>query len=110
MTNQTIDPGTFRHRLSLENQIETPDGCGGFTTSWQLVSDVWAAVKPMSGAQYSTTGTLNARTTHKITIRWRSDCKPEMRFVKSGRGFLINTVVDPDETKRYLDCICEETI
>ena len=108
MTNSSIDPGRMRHRLTLERENEIPDGCGGFSTDWQLVSQVWAAMEPVSSSARDQTGALNALVFHKITIRWRADCLPRMRFLKSGRKFLVNTISDPDETKRYLVCMCEE--
>ncbi len=108
MKKATIDAGSLRHRVSLEQQIETPDGCGGYTTTWQLVTDLWAAIKPLSAAAHVSLGTVNTKTTHQFTIRWRSDCKPEMRVTKAGREFLITALIDPDETKRYLILNCEE--
>lgn len=109
MRRQSNDPGRFRHRLALERQSETPDGCGGFSTDWQLVTNLWASIDPTMQAQSSNADTLNSHTRHNITIRWRSDCQPEMRFKDDDREFVIMSTFDPDETKRYLICTCEET-
>ena len=108
MANISMDPGALRHRLVLEQQVETPDGCGGFSSSWQAVATIWAAIMPRSSAQTARTQTLNAQTEYQINLRWRDDCLPQMRLVKAGRIFIINSVLDPDETKRYLHCACEE--
>ncbi|MCF6322350.1 MAG: phage head closure protein [Rhizobiaceae bacterium] len=110
MAYSSVDPGKLRHRLSLEFQNEQPDGSGGFETDWKLVADVWGAIEPVTISRQMEVGTENPQIAHKITIRWRDDCLPQMRFTKSGRVFLINTVFDPDETKRYLICSCEELI
>ena len=108
MTRTSLDPGLFRHRVDLENQVQTPDGCGGFNAEWQLVSRLWAAIEPLSSAQRSQIETLDTLVSYQITIRWRGDCLAQMRFMSSGREFLITSVRDPDETKRYLVCMCEE--
>ncbi len=108
MRAPTLDPGNLRHRIDLESQNEVADGGGGFTTSWQLVAKVWAALEPVNNSQRVVTDKVNVLTFHKITIRWRADCLPQMRFNKAGRKFLINSLHDPDETKRYLICTCEE--
>ena len=108
MKNPTIDPGALRHRIDMETASEVADGSGGFTTSWQLVAQVWSAIEPVNNSQRGETDRLSAFIFFKITIRWRADCFPQMRFVKAGRQFLINTAHDPDETKRYLICMCEE--
>ena len=108
MNTPSIDPGRFRHRLDLESQNEVPDGCGGFSSDWQLLGQVWAAIDNRSSIQDTQIDRLNTRTLFDITIRWRADCLPRMRFQKSGREFLIQTIRDRDETKRYLICTCEE--
>ncbi|MDA0722617.1 MAG: head-tail adaptor protein, partial [Proteobacteria bacterium] len=32
--------------LVLEHRVQTPDGAGGFTSGWQSLGRVWAAIKP----------------------------------------------------------------
>ena len=108
MQKHSIDAGRLRHRLVLERQSETSDGCGGFTTDWELVASIWASIDPVTQSQNSTADALNSNRQHTIAIRWRSDCKPEMRFKDGDREFAIMSTFDPDETKRYLICTCEE--
>ena len=47
-------------------------------------------------------------TTYVVTIRWRDDVAKDMRFVYRGRKLRIQSVVDPDERRRFLICACEE--
>ena len=108
MKKPTLDPGRLRHRIRLEYENEIPDGCGGQTTNWQLVALVWAAIEPVSHNLISQTDTTATQNIFRISIRWRADCAVKMRFVKSGRAFVINSINDPDTTTRYLECICEE--
>ncbi len=110
MKRSSLDAGRLRHRLRLEASNEVSDEIGGFSINWQLISNVWASIEPTSSFQISNIGNLQSIATHTISIRWRADCHPEMRFVKNSREFIIITVTDPDETRRYLRCKCEEVI
>ena len=46
---------------------------------------------------------------HRVTIRYRDDVRHAMRFVYRNRVLDIRTLRDPDETRRYLVCDCEES-
>ena len=41
-------PGELDRRLTLEAPVETDDGAGGVTRSYQTVTTLWAAVAPVS--------------------------------------------------------------
>lgn len=43
-------------------------------------------------------------------IRWRSYVTSQMRFDLKGRKLLILSVVDPDRSRRFLRCLCEEIL
>ena len=47
--------------------------------------------------------------TRQLTIRYRDAVRHALRFVHRGRSLLIRAVRDPDESRRYLVCDCEET-
>jgi SPP1 family predicted phage head-tail adaptor len=46
--------------------------------------------------------------THRIWIRFRDGVSAGQRFHKGARLFAVKLVQDPDETGRYLTCLCEE--
>lgn len=46
--------------------------------------------------------------THRVWLAWRSDIAAGMRFRKARRILGIRTVMDPDETRRFIVCRCEE--
>jgi SPP1 family predicted phage head-tail adaptor len=51
---------------------------------------------------------MRGQLTHRIWLRARTGVSEGMRFRKGARTFTIRAVRDPDETGRYLVCLCEE--
>jgi SPP1 family predicted phage head-tail adaptor len=102
------DPGSLRFRLELQEETETPDGAGGFSTAWVSRRITWAEVKPLSAARIERAGNVLAERTHEIRIRRQDGVRPGMRFVLAARRFRIETVRDPDETGRFLLCLAKE--
>lgn len=45
---------------------------------------------------------------HRVWLAHRSDIAAGMRFRKGRRILAIRTVMDPDETGRFIVCRCEE--
>lgn len=43
-----VRTGTFRHRITLQEQNLTADGYGGTTQSWVEIGQFWADIRPMS--------------------------------------------------------------
>ncbi len=103
-----LDPGQFTARLDLEAATATPDGQGGAALAWMVAASLWARIEPTSFNFTETAGQMRGQLTHRIWIRARQDVAEGMRFRKGARVFTIRAVRDPDETGRYLVCLCEE--
>jgi SPP1 family predicted phage head-tail adaptor len=104
-----LQAGLFRHRLELQANIGTPDGLGGFQTTWTRLFDVWARLEPVGAGASVRTGALHDEISHRITLRYRSGISPGMRLIAPDRIFEIDAVFDPDESHRYLICMARET-
>ena len=109
MARLPVDPGWLRARLVLEAPADLPDGQGGVSEGWTELATLWGRIEPLRGAPDETGGAATAVVTHRVTIRYREDVLHAMRFTHRGRALLIRTVRDPDESRRYLICDCEET-
>ncbi|VVT18556.1 phage head closure protein [Hoeflea sp. EC-HK425] len=108
MAAMFIDPGRLSARLDLETPADLSDGQGGVTGGWTPVASVWARIEPLRAAPREEASAGTAPITHRVTIRYRDDVRHTMRFVHRGRELLIRAVRDPDESRRYLVCDCEE--
>jgi len=103
-----FDPGQMTARLALETATDTPDGQGGAVPAWTEVAALWAKVEPVSSTLTERAGAEIGTITHRIWLRFRTDIVSGQRLRKGTRLFAIKLVEDPDETGRYLTCLCEE--
>ena len=108
MRSVFFDPGQMTARLELEAPEEAPHGQGGATVTFTSVATVWARIEPLSEVREERAGADGFTLTHRIWLRFRSDIRAGMRLRKGDRLFAIGTWRDPDETGRYLCCLCEE--
>jgi SPP1 family predicted phage head-tail adaptor len=102
--------GALRHRVTLEAPIDAPDGAGGFSRSFTPVATLWARIAPSGVREDFVEQRAEQATNYVVTIRWRNDVSKDMRFVYRGRKLRIQSVLDPDERRRFLICACEEII
>ena len=81
--------GDLNRRLVLEAPVETADGAGGVTRTYQTVTTVWAQLTPMrANADVSADG-LAASVTHRIMIRAPRTLTTQHRFRDGARVFRI---------------------
>lgn len=103
-----FDPGLMTARLDLEAPQNTPDGQGGATVSWTVLASLWARIEPVSFVVAEEAAAETGDISHRIWVRFRDDIAAGQRFRKGARLFTVKLVRDPDETRRYLVCQCEE--
>jgi len=103
-------PGKLRRRVVLEEPLRVSDGGGGADIAWSPVATLWAAIEPLSGHERPRYERLEARVSHKITLRFRAGLNPEMRLRLNTRIFNIRAVLNAEEKDRWLICLCEEIL
>ena len=103
-----FDPGQMTARLDLQRSVSAPDGQGGATVSQETVASLWGRIEPVSNTLTEEASQRTFTITHRIWIAYRTGLMAGMRFVRGERVFTIRAVNDPDETRRYLVCQCEE--
>ncbi|MEO0329400.1 MAG: phage head closure protein [Pseudomonadota bacterium] len=99
-----FDPGRFNRQLSIQNINDVSDGCGGFLKQYQVEGSVWAHLCPVAARALTEAGADKQEISHRVIIRYRSGVNPGTRFTTGSRHFDVQTVHDPDETHRYLEC------
>lgn len=102
-----IPIGELRHRVTLETPTDTPDGAGGFARSYAPLAQLWARIETLDARADFVAEREEQQTTHRLTIRWRGDVGQAARFDHRGRKLLVQSVVDPDQRRRFLvfDCV-----
>lgn len=105
----------LRHRLTLQQEVRTPDGAGGYDKSWSDVADLWAEIVPVTGTLSKGAATqllLGAQVqheiSHKILLRYRDGVTAAMRLVYESRIFHIRYVADAGENRETLQLLVME--
>jgi SPP1 family predicted phage head-tail adaptor len=102
------DAGRLRLRLTLEKPAATPDGAGGFAIGFASAAVLAADVTPLRGEERRVGEGVGDLVTHRIAIRHRADVETGDRFRLGERVFLVKSIFDPHEDRRFLVCLCEE--
>ncbi|HBZ43106.1 MAG TPA: phage tail protein [Maritimibacter sp.] len=102
-------------RLTLEAPVRNPDGAGGFETTWVVLGQLWANVKPGSGRERAVETMTASVTRLTITVRAApvgSTMRPQpgQRMRAGTRVFKILAVSEADVAARYLRCLAEEEV
>jgi SPP1 family predicted phage head-tail adaptor len=105
-----IDPGALKHRLVLEEPLESPDGAGGVRRSYATVTTLWAAVTPVSARGNVVADDVGANVTHRIIIRSGSDVSTRHRLREGARIFRILALQDQDGSGRFIEINAEERV
>lgn len=100
--------GFLNRRLVLEAPVETADGAGGVTRSYEGVATLWAAVSSISAREQLDAAQRGMTLTHHIVARYRADITSRHRFRDGTRIFRIVSLRDRDGRKRFLDVQAEE--
>ena len=99
--------------LTLEQSVSTPDGAGGFSTSWQAVGTLWAEVVPGAGRETGGEEVRQASVPYRITLRGAPVGSPRrplpgQRLTQAGRVFQVLAVTEKDPAGQYLICFARE--
>lgn len=110
MTNKTSLASRLRHRIVLKTPVTTPDGAGGFATSWNQFAEVWAEILPKNGNEKLQYEQLSVQKRIVITIRYLSGITEKMRIVYGEREFEILSILNPFEENILLEIMAEEKV
>lgn len=101
--------------LVLQSPVATPDGAGGFSTTWTALGTHWAAIDARGGQERLGALGPSGAVRLRITLRaapFGTDRRPRpgQRFVEGARVYHILSVAEADAQGRYLDCTAEEEL
>jgi SPP1 family predicted phage head-tail adaptor len=102
------DSSEFRHRVSIQSEVKTADGEGGFTYAWATLSTVWAAVNPLKAAQQFDFRSVGVDATHLIKVRGTVQLQEKNRILFNGRTFEVLTAEDLQERGIVKLITCKE--
>lgn len=103
-----MQAGTLRHRVEIQEPFEERDDIGGVRQVWQAVGEAWAHIEPLQGREVFEAQSLEARLSHRITVRGRIPLDPRWRVVWQGRPFHLYSIRDLDERQRTIVALAME--
>jgi SPP1 family predicted phage head-tail adaptor len=100
--------GDLNKIIMIQCPMKTPDGMGGWVTTFVAAATVFAQISPVT-AREQVWGMQTVMTiSHKITIRYRSVLKASWR-IKYGNSFYnIVSIINVDMANDYLEIMCKE--
>lgn len=84
-----MDPGKYRHVVSIEAPAESQDATGGIVTTWQTWQDnIRASIEDVSAREKYLAAQVQAEVTTRIGIRYRPGVTEKMRIrhVRENQG------------------------
>lgn len=101
-----LEAGKLRHRLVLQQPVETQDSTSGATVvTWQDVATIWGSIEPSSAREFVAAQAEANKITAKIIIRYRADITARMRLLHVATGLYYNVegiLSDKDSGRDYL--------
>jgi SPP1 family predicted phage head-tail adaptor len=110
MPTPTITAGDLRQRIEVQAQ-RLPvlrDEIGGVTEVWERVGLRWAQVEPLQGRELEAARAIEARVTHRVTLRYMAGLTPQHRLLLETRVFNIAAVLDLEERHIMHQVLCIE--
>lgn len=102
-----ISTGDMRTRVLFQTPTDTPDGAGGFTTTWSDLGYFWCRVKVNTSQEKIEGGGLRAVTTYKLVTRHTTlltlTGAPQLRAQLQGRWCNVKSCDDVELRGRYLE-------
>jgi SPP1 family predicted phage head-tail adaptor len=105
--------GAYRHIVTVQTLVRTPDGEGGTVDTWTDLDPPWpCAIVPASVADLErrAAATIVAITSHVVTGWYRADVTIDTRILFDGRAFLVKGIRDPDERGIVLEVFASEVV
>jgi SPP1 family predicted phage head-tail adaptor len=97
-----------KHRISIERNVLTDDGAGGFSEAWTVVDELWGAVSPIQAWQQYRNASVGVDTSHHIKVHGRAEILETDRLLFKDRVFEILTIEDIQEREILKLITCKE--
>jgi len=99
--------GLLRHRVTIQEPVETKGQLGDTEQTWSDRDTVWAAIEPVRGDERFSLMQEKATIDTKITMRAVSYLTPKMRLLHNERIFDIEAIVDVGTRGREMEVFCK---
>ena len=106
----TYRTGELDQRAKVMRKQRTPDGMGGFTTTWTEAGEYWCHVRPMSGRERLHTDRLQGEAMYLFVFRNGADIKDADRLDWQGDQFNVRFRKQQKNRAMYLEVEAERGV
>jgi len=103
-----------QHHVFLQSAIRTPDGEGGYTTTWSDLtpSAIWVSIAPATAQTMERlfSPAIIAIATHVVEGPRHPQVTTQCRLIFGGRALNIGGVASPDEAGVEMVLACSEVV
>lgn len=106
----SLNPGTLRHRVQLQQESTLPDSFGQPQSTWTTVLTTWARVEAISMREMFQSNQLVSQISHAITMRYQSTVPvaPGMRIVFGNHTYKVQAINNIEERNIILRVLALE--
>jgi len=90
--------------VSIEAQINTPDGAGGTTTTWDTPVDVDGLLSELNGKEIAEMEKINPKINAKVFLKKGSTVTLENRITIDSIHYSIGFIKNPVSADEFLIC------
>jgi len=95
--------GQLRHRIIIEEPIETKGSMGGTTRTWIQFYTCWGDVRELSGRELLQSDQIQSRILGTCFIRYKSGIDATMRLRHEDKVYQIESVINKDGKNAMLE-------
>ncbi|MBI1204004.1 MAG: phage head closure protein [Rhodopseudomonas sp.] len=99
--------GDLNRRLVLQAPVDSDDGEGGYTRTYDVVATLWGQVTPLSARPDDSAGGLGAVLRFRIVLRARDDIGTRHRLLDGAHIYRV-VAVRPSADRRFTEIDAEE--
>lgn len=103
-----MNSGALRHRLHIQSKTETRDARGGVIETWTTVAERWGMISPLRMREIFQAQQVEARVSHRITLRYYAGLTNQHRVVHENRIFHIQPPINVNERNRETELLAME--
>lgn len=106
----TYRTGELDQRVTVMRLTNTPDGYGGFATTWSKAGEYWAHVRPQSGREQVDFERIQGTANYLFVFRNGVDLRDADRLDWQGEQFNIRFRKQPKTRSMYVEVEAERGV
>ncbi len=97
-----IQAGKLRHRLTIQQRVESRDEIGGVAFNWSDLVTRFGSIVAAKGSEITSGDQQDGRQSSEIRIRYYDQLDSTMRIIHKTKIFNIVSIIDIDERNKVM--------